>query len=163
MPFTACPPSLAWISLKPQLEAPGLYRKALKINGLLVHVLSSKTNSLDYLFLPAFSNVGGLTFGEIDLINCVLYVCYSRYSRRNFGVVCFGCCGRPVSVSSDGVVIKVVFWKNTVRYLFSLDELSVVLHNSYTRLVIALIVVASCDVRLYDDSSSNPSVCVGFL
>ena len=26
-----------------------------------------------------------------------------------------------------------------------------------------VIVVASCDVRLYDDSSSNPSVCVGFL
>ena len=163
MPFTACPPSPAWISVKPQLEAPGLYRKALEINWLLVHVISSKTNSLDYLFLPAFSNVGGLTFGEIDLINCVLYVCYSRYSRRDFGVVCFGCCGRPVSVSSDGVVIKVVFWKNTVRYLFSLDELSVVLHTSYTRLVIALIVVASCDVRLYDDSSSNPSVCVGFL
>ena len=109
MPFTACPPSLARISLKPQLEAPGLYRKALKINGLLVHVLSSKTNSLDYLFLPAFSNVGGLTVGEIDLINCVLYVCYSRCSRKNFGVACFGCCGWPMSVSSGGVVVKVVF------------------------------------------------------
>ena len=107
--FFACFSFTAWFLVLSCLEAPGLYRKALKINGLLVHVLSSKTNSLDYLFLPAFSNVGGLTVGEIDLINCVLYVCYSRCSRRNFGVACLGCCGRPVSVSSDGVVVKVVF------------------------------------------------------
>ena len=59
--------------------------------------------------------------------------------------------------------LKLFFKKIRSRYLFSLNELSVVLHTSYTRLVIALIVVASCDVRLYDDSSSNPSVCVGFL
>ena len=59
--------------------------------------------------------------------------------------------------------LKLFSEKTRSRYLFSLDELSVVLHTSYTRLVIALIVVASCDVRLYDDSSSNPSVCVGFL
>ena len=62
--------------------------------------------------------LGGLTVGEIDLINCVLYACYSRCSRRNFGVACFGCCGKPVSVSLDGVVVKVVFWKNTVKVFF---------------------------------------------
>ena len=59
--------------------------------------------------------------------------------------------------------LKLFFKKTRSRYLFSLNELSVVLHTSYARLVIVVIVVASCDVRLYDDSSSNPSVCVGFL
>ena len=54
-------------------------------------------------------NVGGLTVGATDLINCVLYACYSRCSRRNLGVACFGCCGRSVSVSSHGLVVKVVF------------------------------------------------------
>ena len=70
------------------------------------------------LFVSAsLSNVGSLTFGATDLINCVLYVCYSRCSRRNVGVTCFGCCGRSVSVSSNGLVVKVVFWKNTVKVL----------------------------------------------
>ena len=59
--------------------------------------------------------------------------------------------------------LKLFFKKTRSRYLFSLNELSVVLHTSYARLVIVVIVVASCEVRLYDDSSSNPSVCVGFL
>ena len=62
------------------------------------------------LFVSAsLSNVGSLTFGATDLINCVLYVCYSRCGRRNVGVTCFGCCRRSVSVSSDGLVVKVVF------------------------------------------------------
>ena len=59
--------------------------------------------------------------------------------------------------------LKLFFKKTRSRYLFSLNELSVVLHTSYARLVIFVMVVASCDVRLYDESSSNPSVCVGFL
>ena len=77
------------------------------------------------LFVSAsLSNVRSLTFGATDLINCVLYVCDSRCSRRNVGVTCFGCCGKSVSVSSDGLVVKVVFWINTLK-VFVLVEWAV--------------------------------------
>ena len=44
--------------------------------------------------------------------------------------------------------LKLFFEKKRPRYLFSLNELSVVLHTSCARLLIVVIVVASCDVRL---------------
>ena len=44
--------------------------------------------------------------------------------------------------------LKFFFEKTRSRYLFSLNELSVVLHTSYARLLIVVILVASCDVRL---------------
>ena len=44
--------------------------------------------------------------------------------------------------------LKLFFKKTRSRYLFSLNELSVVLHTSYARLVIFVMVVASCEVRL---------------
>ena len=44
--------------------------------------------------------------------------------------------------------LKFFFEKTRSRYLFSLNELCVVLHTSYARLLKVVIVVASCDVRL---------------
>ena len=44
--------------------------------------------------------------------------------------------------------LKLFLKKTRSRYLFSLNELSVVLHTSYARLVIVVIVVALCEVRL---------------
>ena len=44
--------------------------------------------------------------------------------------------------------------------MFSSDKLSVVLHTGCVRRVRALIVVALCDVGLWDDSSSNLSVII---
>ena len=49
--------------------------------------------------------------------------------------------------------LKLFFEKTWSRYLFSSDKLSVVLHTRCARRVRVLIVVALCDVGLWDDSS----------
>ena len=65
--------------------------------------------------------------------------------EKDVHCVCVSCsCSLCVMVSS----LKFFFEKTRSRYLFSLNELSVVLHTSYARLLIVVIVVASCDVRL---------------
>ena len=69
-----------------------------------------------------------------------------------------------MNVTLDEVFVVFLHVKKTrLRYLFPSDKLSVVLHTNYARRVRVLIVVALCDVGLQDDSSSNLSVCVGFL
>ena len=48
-------------------------REALEINRLLVHVVSSNTNSLESVS-ASLSDEGGLAVGVVDLINCSLSV-----------------------------------------------------------------------------------------
>ena len=74
-----------------------------------------------------------------------------------------GSSSRSVSVTLDEAFVVVVLEKTRSRHLFSSDKLSVVLHTSCARCVRVLIVVALSDVGVYDDPSSNLSVCVGCL
>ena len=53
-----------------------------------------------------------------------------------------------MSVRLDEVFVVVVLRKNTARYLFSSDKLSIVLYTSCARRVRVPIVVALCDVGL---------------
>ena len=53
-----------------------------------------------------------------------------------------------MSVRLDEVLVVVVLRKNTARYLFSSDKLSIVLYTSWARRVRVPIVVALCDVGL---------------
>ena len=58
--------------------------------------------------------------------------------------------------------LQLFFEKTRSRYLFSPDKLSIVLHTYFAHRVKVLIVVASCDIGLWDDSSSVLSVCFSF-
>ena len=81
-----------------------------------------------------------------DVIGHVLYVWYSRCKCRSCGVVYFGSSSKSGIVSSDEVVVKVVFEKARSRYSFLLEKLFVLSHTSWACLVRVLIVVALCDI-----------------
>ena len=86
-----------------------------------------------------------------DVLRYALYVRYSCCSRRSCVVASFGISSsssRSVSVRLDEVFVVVVLRKNTARYLFSSDKLSIVLYTSCARRVRVPIVVALCDVGL---------------
>ena len=81
-----------------------------------------------------------------EMLSDMLYVWYSRCKCRSCGVVYFGSSSKSGIVSSDEVVVKVVFEKARSRYPFSLEKLFVLSHTSWACLVRVLIVVALCDI-----------------
>ena len=69
-----------------------------------------------------------------------------------------------MSVEFDEVwVLLLFYWKTHSRCLVSSDKLSGESQTICARLVTVLLVVALCEVGVYDDWSSSLSICVGFL